>query len=45
MLREIKPSVPVFLVPGNHDFDYNPSVKKKKGEGLTLEGFKIRYGI
>jgi Icc-related predicted phosphoesterase len=44
MSVEIKPSFPIFLVPGNHDIDYIPSGKKQKGQRVTPEIFESLYG-
>ena len=44
MTVEIKPSFPIFLVPGNHDIDYIPSEKKQNGQRVTPEIFDSLYG-
>jgi len=44
MTVEIKPPLPVFLVPGNHDIDYQPSKAKGKGQRITPEIYESLYG-
>ena len=43
MVRELKPSFPVFLVPGNHDIDYSGKTGKKEGR-VTPEIYESLYG-
>ena len=43
MGKEIKPSIPVFLVPGNHDIDYASKIKKP-GRRVTPEVYESLYG-
>ena len=44
MIEDIKPSLPVFLVPGNHDIDYNSTGKKRNGRRVTPEIYESLYG-
>jgi hypothetical protein len=43
MGKEIKPSIPVFLVPGNHDIDYRSKIKEQ-GRRVTPEVYESLYG-
>lgn len=43
MGKEIKPSIPVFLVPGNHDIDYASKIKEP-GRRVTPEVYESLYG-
>lgn len=43
MTKEIRPSFPIFLVPGNHDIDYASKINQK-GESVTQEIFDSLYG-
>jgi len=42
MVFGIRPTVPIFLVPGNHDIDYTGT--KEKGQGVTPEVYESLYG-
>jgi hypothetical protein len=44
MNTEIKPTFPVFLVPGNHDIDYTSSKIKKAERRVTTEIYESLYG-
>jgi len=44
MTAEINPSFPVFLVPGNHDIDYNGSKIKRIDRRVTPEIYEFLYG-
>ena len=44
MNTEIKPSFPVFLVPGNHDIDYTSSKIKKAERRVTPKIYESLYG-
>jgi hypothetical protein len=44
MIAEIKPSFPVFLVPGNHDIDYKSLKIKGDGRRVTPEIYESLYG-
>ena len=44
MMAEIRPSFPVFLVPGNHDIDYGGSRIKDPGRRVTREIYESLYG-
>lgn len=43
MVKEIGPSFPIFLVPGNHDIDYDSKIKQKE-DRVTQEIFDSLYG-
>jgi len=43
MGEKIKPSIPVFLVPGNHDIDYSSKIKEP-GRRVTPEVYESLYG-
>lgn len=45
MIAEIKPSFPVFLVPGNHDIDYKDSKIKERHRRVTPEVYESLYGV
>jgi len=44
MSVEIKPSFPIFLVPGNHDIDYFSFRRRQNGQRVTPEIFESLYG-
>lgn len=44
MAGEIRPQFPVFLVAGNHDIQYGPSIKKTNENGVTPEIYESLYG-
>ncbi len=44
MAVKVKPTVPIFLVPGNHDIDYAGTKEKDKERRVTPEIYESLYG-